>query len=97
MLCCARAVCWCCLQLLNVLVVAPESLLGLVNGSLRMAHRCGSSTGSQPALHLHSVADWLQQGTCKYKLQYCNFTECMHVCKYSCGGAVLVYWRRGAF
>jgi hypothetical protein len=26
-------------QLLNVLVVAPESLLGLVNGSLRMAHR----------------------------------------------------------
>lgn len=28
---------------------------------------------------------------------YCNFTECMHVCKYSCDGAVLVYWRRGAF
>lgn len=28
------------LQLLNVLVVAPESLLGLVNGSLRMVHRC---------------------------------------------------------
>lgn len=27
------------LQLLNVLVVAPESLVGLVNGSLRMAHR----------------------------------------------------------
>lgn len=27
------------LQLLNVLVVAPDSLLGLVNGSLRMAHR----------------------------------------------------------
>eukprot|EP00882_Tetradesmus_deserticola_P020200 GHRQ01021777.1.p1 GENE.GHRQ01021777.1~~GHRQ01021777.1.p1 ORF type:complete len:385 (+),score=188.27 GHRQ01021777.1:1103-2257(+) len=27
------------LQLVNVLVVAPESLLGLVNGSLRMAHR----------------------------------------------------------
>jgi hypothetical protein len=28
------------LQLVNVLVVAPDSLLGLVNGSLRMAHRC---------------------------------------------------------
>ncbi|WIA33366.1 hypothetical protein OEZ86_006503 [Tetradesmus obliquus] len=27
------------LQLVNVLVVAPDSLLGLVNGSLRMAHR----------------------------------------------------------
>jgi hypothetical protein len=26
--------------LVNVLVVAPGSLLGLVNGSLRMAHRC---------------------------------------------------------
>ncbi|KAI8464865.1 MAG: exocyst complex component Sec10-domain-containing protein [Monoraphidium minutum] len=26
-------------QLVNVLVVAPESLMGLVNGSLRMAHR----------------------------------------------------------
>lgn len=26
-------------QLLNVLIVAPESLLGLVNGTLRMAHR----------------------------------------------------------
>lgn len=30
---------WLSLQLLNVLVVAPESLVGLVNGSLRMAHR----------------------------------------------------------
>eukprot|EP00879_Flechtneria_rotunda_P023469 GHRR01024825.1.p1 GENE.GHRR01024825.1~~GHRR01024825.1.p1 ORF type:complete len:107 (+),score=42.48 GHRR01024825.1:354-674(+) len=27
------------LQLVNVLVVAPDSLLGLVNGSLRMPHR----------------------------------------------------------
>jgi hypothetical protein len=27
-------------QVVNALVVAPESLVGLVNGSLRMAHRC---------------------------------------------------------
>jgi hypothetical protein len=26
-------------QLVNVLIVAPESLLGLVNGSLRMSHK----------------------------------------------------------
>lgn len=26
-------------QLVNVLVVAPDSLMGLVNGSLRMTHR----------------------------------------------------------
>jgi hypothetical protein len=82
MLCCARAVCWCCLQLLNVLVVAPESLLGLVNGSLRMAHRCVSSTGSQPALHLHSVADWLQQGTCT--------ATSLNACMYASTAAVVL-------
>jgi hypothetical protein len=27
----------------ELLVVAPDSLLGLVNGSLRMAHRCVAS------------------------------------------------------
>lgn len=33
----------CLQQLVNVLIVAPDSLLGLVNGSLRLPHRCATS------------------------------------------------------
>ncbi|KAF8067429.1 SEC10a [Scenedesmus sp. PABB004] len=36
-------------QLVNVLVVAPDSLLGLVNGSLRMAHRRGGGARAHGA------------------------------------------------